>query len=591
MLVNRTWRLRHRNSQLSLAIIATVLLTCPAATTARAEDWQSSWSTATLSQARGGLLATSAGGKVFFGGGNGSNGSSNVVDIYRRQIYDSITSSQVFTLVDQTTVSGQMQLSGPGSLDLGAFDLAVGSMSGDAPINLSGNTLTVGSDNTSAAPYTGAISGGNLIKVGTGQLSAGGQLSADITIDQGRIEAGPGAVVGGNVTIAAGARLTNNGGTLFLDNLTNSGVLDGSAQINGSFVNAAGASVRVGAGERVTLFSASGQINAGVIDVIGNPNFVAGRAVLESDGPLTNAESTGLIAGQNATLRFNGGLTNEGSVALSFGTSNVFGDIANTGNISITGGADVTFYDDVDQQGSLTVSTGGRAAFFGAFTGDGGFTGGGDVYLLGDLRPGNSPADVLMQGNLVLGATTTTQIELGGSTPGTEYDRLSISGDVQFAGSLSVELIDAGGGLFEPSVGDQFVVATYASHSGEFSIESLPTLSQPGAEWQVDYGDEALTLSVAGLTGDVDVDGKVDRRDVAVLLAGYGTESNARWSDGDFDFDRAITLLDLARLQSNLGTQLPSPATAVPEPTTGLMLWLLLLMSIATARSRRQDSI
>ncbi|MEI8371666.1 MAG: hypothetical protein WCJ35_02410, partial [Planctomycetota bacterium] len=45
-----------------------------------AEDWAPLWSTANLSQARSDISATSAGGKVLFGG-NPQN-SSSVVDIY-----------------------------------------------------------------------------------------------------------------------------------------------------------------------------------------------------------------------------------------------------------------------------------------------------------------------------------------------------------------------------------------------------------------------------------------------------------------------------------------------------------------------------
>ena len=372
--------------------------------------------------------------------------------------------------------------------------------------------------------------------------------------------------------------------------LNNSGIWDwgDDAEVNGDFVNTSTGSIHIGVGGRVTIFGTGNHSNAGRIDVIGSA--AQGQAQFESAGPLTNAASTGLITGRSATLRFDGGLINQGSLALSFGISDVFGNIANTGSIVIAGGANVTFYDDVDQQGSLVVSAVGNsvstAVFFGAFTGDG-FTGGGDVHLLGDLRPGNSPGDILMQGNLFLSASTTTQIELGGLTLGVEYDSLSISGDVQFAGSLAVELIDVGEGLFEPRIGDQFVIATYASHSGEFAIERLPALSQPGASWQIDYGDEALTLSIEGLAGavdgDVDGDGNVDRRDIVLFLQGFGTDGNAQWSDGDFDFDKSTTLLDLARLQSNLGTQLPSSAAAVPEPSA-ILLALVSLVGLCIRR-------
>jgi autotransporter-associated beta strand protein len=140
-----------------------------------------SWCTANLSRSRTGLAATSAGNKVFFAGGvakyNDTASYSDVVDIYTVQNYDTITSSQAFTLVDKTTVAGRMQLNAGANLNLDGYDLAVGSMSGVATINLSNRTLTVGMDNTNSS-YLGGISGnGSLFKAGDGLLTLSGDNS------------------------------------------------------------------------------------------------------------------------------------------------------------------------------------------------------------------------------------------------------------------------------------------------------------------------------------------------------------------------------------------------------------------------------
>ena len=127
------------------------------------------------------------------------------------------------------------------------------------------------------------------------------------------------------------------------------------------------------------------------------------------------------------------------------GVSTVRGDITNSGIIQVSGGAQATFFDDVTQNGVMQVSTIGSttsaAVFLGAFTGSGGFVGGGDVFALGDLRPGNSPDSVLYDGNLFLGSTTDTFIELGGLDIG-QFDQMLVTGDLGLAGSLSVSLID-----------------------------------------------------------------------------------------------------------------------------------------------------
>jgi autotransporter-associated beta strand protein len=168
------------------------------------------WSIDRLSQARFAVEAASAGNRVFFAGGCfdvGSAGYSNVVDIYTIQNYGTITSSQAFTLVDQTTVAGRMQLSAPGSLNLGTFNLAAGSMSGNAPINLGSRTLSAGGDGTSSI-YSGAISGhGGLTKTGAGMLTLSGTSSYDGTT---RVSGGVLKVTG---SVAASSVLVN-GGTL-----------------------------------------------------------------------------------------------------------------------------------------------------------------------------------------------------------------------------------------------------------------------------------------------------------------------------------------------------------------------------------------
>ena len=164
---------------------------------------------------------------------------------------------------------------------------------------------------------------------------------------------------------------------------SNSGLLHGTGKVTAAVTNAAPGIVRASAGERLRFAGAS-FTNQGLIEA---DRHAANPAEIEFNSPVTNASSTGLIAGRNNVLRFNGGLTNQGSVAISIGTSDVFGDISNaaTGKIIVSGGADVTFYDDIVQNGTFRVSKVGSttsvAVVFGSFTGSGGSTGGGDIFL------------------------------------------------------------------------------------------------------------------------------------------------------------------------------------------------------------------
>ncbi len=234
----------------------------------------------------------------------------------------------------------------------------------------------------------------------------------------------------------------------------------------------------------------------------------AAQASFESAGPFTNAPGgAALIAGQNATITLDSGLTNQGAVAFSYGVNNVFGTVTNTpsGNITVTGGAGVTFYGDVAQNGTLVVSTVGNiqssAVFLGALTGSGGFTGGGDVFIEGNLRP-SDPVEVTFGGNAYLANSTDTVMQLGGTTPGSGYDQIKVTGQLVLAGSLDVDLING----FQPLVGETFDLFN-GSMSGEFGQVNLPALGN-GLSWdtsslntsgQIIVVPEPSTLALLGV--------------------------------------------------------------------------------------------
>jgi hypothetical protein len=75
-----------------------------------------------------------------------------------------------------------------------------------------------------------------------------------------------------------------------------------------------------------------------------------------------------------------------------------------------------------------------------------------------------------------LSVTTSTtlvlQIELGGRNAQSEFDRLSVSGDVSLAGTLQISLING----FTPTLGDSFDILDWGTLSGTFSTLQLPAL-------------------------------------------------------------------------------------------------------------------
>ena len=325
----------------------------------------------------------------------------------------------------------------------------------------------------SDSTYGGTLSGsGTMTKIGGGTLTLTGNVSTVAFVNTGRIVVGPGSTFSGDVTIESAGRFETSGGTLNLQNLTNRGTLSGSLQVGGIFSNQSSGSMRIVGGQKVQLNGPSGA-NAGLLELIGASDPFAAPAELECSGPFMNSAGTGLITGRNGTLRFNGGLTNQGSIGLSYGPVFLYGPISNTGSIVLGGGATATFYGDLAQNGSLVVSALGasrsNATFYGAFSGTGGFAGGGDVFFFGQVRPGNSAAQVTLGGNVVMGQSATTKIELGGLTPGSQYDKINVTGTATLNGTLDVTTING----FRPAHNNSFDILHFGSRSGDFALKNL----------------------------------------------------------------------------------------------------------------------
>ena len=102
----------------------------------------------------------------------------------------------------------------------------------------------------------------------------------------------------------------------------------------------------------------------------------------------------------------------------------------------------------------MRTNAGSRTVFFGGQCGAGPFTGTGVVEYSGDLRPGNSPAKVTYEGDLVLNPSTTLFAELGGTVAGSGYDQLSVNGLIDLGGELQLQFING----FVPQGGQSFML-------------------------------------------------------------------------------------------------------------------------------------
>lgn len=432
-------------------------------------------------------------GTVQIGDGVSGGGLSGDVANYGALVFNTPSAGQSYA--GAINGNGALTKTGPGTLVLTGNSGFTGGTTVDAGALQIGNGGTVGSlvgnvvnngslvfDRSDSTSFAGNIVGtGAVTNAGGGTLTLSGTITSSLIASAGRVVITPTGVFSGDLTTSAIARVENSGGGLHVGNLDNSGVLVGNADLTGTFTNRSTGDVRLIGGQKLYIQNSGSHSNAGLIEALGNQ---VAQSEIESIGAFTNqAGGHSLITGRNASLRFDSGLTNQGAIALTSGVNDMFGRVTNSpgATIAVTGGAGVTFYDDVVQNGSMVVSAVGgtrsSAVFLGSFSGSGGFTGGGDVFFLGDLRPGNSPAEVFFGGNLYMGPSTRTVMEISGRTPGRQFDKIDVSGSITLDGSLNVVLYDN----FTPQFGDTFDLLD-GSMIGRFQSISLPALSD-GLSW------------------------------------------------------------------------------------------------------------
>jgi hypothetical protein len=200
--------------------------------------------------------------------------------------------------------------------------------------------------------------------------------------------------------------------------------------------------------------------------------------------------------------------------------------------------------------------------------------------------PGTATVDDLIQ------TQGTWIVEIGGTAAGTQFDQLVVTNGASISGTLEVELIDLGAGLFAPSLGDIFEILVANSVVGEFDQLSLPDLSA-GLFWQVISQPDVVLLAVADhIAGDYNRNGVVDAADYVVWRKAEGSATNLA---ADGNLDGTVDDLDYSIWRANFGaiaasslaaaSRVPHRLAAVPEPTSAALA--VLAVFVACHGSRR----
>jgi hypothetical protein len=305
----------------------------------------------------------------------------------------------------------------------------------------SSNGLTNLATITSAGSFTLAsranfATAGNLTNDGKLTVSSGSTLTVTghLTNFNGSTDtlASGTYTVGGTLEFT-GADIVNNAANLTISG-TSAKILNGTANGLADFAN-----------------------NTGSFTVTADGNFTTGV------GNFTNSNKVTVAAGSSMTV--GGGY----AYSQSAGTTTIDGTLTASSGINVTGGT-------IEGAGTLSgnVSVGGSGTTPALNIGDSGKAG-----LL------------VITGAYTQLATASVNAFIGGTTVGTGYSQLQVSGTATLAGTLTVALASG----FTPTVGSTFTVLTASSISGSFSNS---TIAINGSEhFNVSYTSTGVILTVA----------------------------------------------------------------------------------------------
>jgi hypothetical protein len=229
--------------------------------------------------------------------------------------------------------------------------------------------------------------------------------------------------------------------------------------------------------------------------------------------------------------------------------------LADNTTANVAAGSSLSLNGVVNLNGkTLNVTGPGQLVFNNLVTGAGSIVNSG---LLALAKPTSFTGDLTNSGTL--------DFDLGGPAA---YDSLTIAGTATLAGIVDLELVDG----FVPRKGEAFTLVSASN-----LVNAGVALGGPDGSL---FSLITTPTSLVAVAGDADLngDGAVDGGDLAAWEASFGAAAA-----GDATGDGLATGLDLLFWQRNAG-QASLGTSAIPEPTSGLLLGGALLAAVGRRR-------
>lgn len=400
------------------------------------------------------------------------------------EIHSSHTFQSGVTLDGPTRLIGTAVVTG----DLQASDLEIagGVLAGDHTLH---GSYRWSSGNLNSAGLT-VLAGDAVLTIATGSDH---DMDRRVLVNRGEVRWQAGAIRTGNAGRIENARL-------WLDETR------GTTEINRAYGGGGGDFLNSGSyrktGDGVTRISQQAFDNPGELHV------EAGR--MELNGGVAQIQGNRLTggtwhAGPNATIAVAGNplvTVNEGNVWLQ-GVGSVFtpidGIAENRGSFRLSGGRRFTTQGAFTNTGNLVVGVGSALIVPGRLTLGGSVWGNGVIraestLVRGRLRPGASPGELSIEGDVELDDAASLEIEIAGMVPGIEHDVVRVSGIATLGGALEVSLLQSFAGLETASftfLTAQSVVGTF---DGIADGDRIFTVDGSGS-FLVDYTSDAVLLT------------------------------------------------------------------------------------------------